>query len=97
MRVATRVAFWVRPSALRLFGLTAGLVLVFSTAPAHELGTIRTYATFQKGGEYEVRVFIDREHLPPGFASSSAPPRIPIGGLRWDSGEKAARILSEVL
>ncbi len=97
MRVATRVAFWVKPSALKLFGLTAGLFLVFSTALAHELGTIRTYATFQKGGEYEVRVFIDREHLPPGFASSPAPPRIPIRGLQWDPGDKAGRILSEVL
>jgi hydrogenase/urease accessory protein HupE len=87
----------VKPSAFRLVGLTAGLFLVFSLASAHELGTIRTYATFQKSGEYEVNVIIDREHLPPGFASSVEPPRIPIQGLRWDPGDKAARILSDVL
>ena len=97
MRVATRVAFWVKPSSLKVFGLTAGLFLVFSTAHAHELGTIRTYATFRKSGEYEIRVFIDREHLPPGFASSAGPPLTRIEGLRWDPADRAARILSEVL
>ena len=71
--------------------------LMTSRAGAHELGTIRTYATFQKGGGYEVEVFIDREHLPPGFASSAGPPRLPIRGLRWDPADHVARILSEVL
>ncbi len=79
------------------FALSAGLFLFFSLARAHELGTIRTYATFLKSGEYEVRVFIDREHLPPGFASSAGEPRLPIRGVRWDPADKAARILSEVL
>jgi hydrogenase/urease accessory protein HupE len=73
------------------------LCLHASAAAGHELGTIRTYAGFQKGGEYVVEVFIDREHLPPGFASSAGPPRTPIRGLRWDPANKAARILSEVL
>ena len=82
--------------ARRLPGFVASLFLAAGAAGAHELGTIRTYATFQKGGGYEVEVFIDREHLPPGFASSAAPPRLPIGGLRWDPADRVARILSEV-
>ena len=82
--------------ARRLPGFVAGLLLAAHAAGAHELGTIRTYATFQKKGGYEVEVFIDREHLPPGFASSAAPPRLPIGGLKWDPEDRAARILSEV-
>ena len=77
--------------------LPALLCLNASLAAAHELGTIRTYATFQKRGEYEVEVFIDREHLPPGFASSAPPPRLPVLGLKWDPADRAARILSEVL
>ncbi len=79
----------------RLLPLLLCLVAPFATA--HELGTIRTYATFQKGGEYEVEVFIDREHLPPGFASSARPPELPVRGLKWDPTDRVARILSEVL
>ena len=48
-------------------------------AAAHELGTIRTNATLRKDGTYRVEVFIDREHLPPGFAAAA--PRRSIGGL----------------
>src|SRR6266536_3451437 len=73
------------------------LCLVTPRGEAHELGTIRTYATFKKGGEYEVEIFIDREHLPPGFASPAGPPRLPIRRLRWDRADRVARILSEVL
>jgi HupE / UreJ protein len=90
-----RLLFLVPP--LHRFCLFAASVfLAAGAAAAHELGTIRTYATFQKGGGYEVRVFIDREHLPPGFASSAAPPRIPIRGLSWDPADPVARILAEV-
>jgi hypothetical protein len=78
------------------FLLAAGVFLASGAAVAHELGTIRTYATFQKGGGYEVRVFIDREHLPPGFASAAAPPGTPIRGLSWDPADPVARILAEV-
>jgi hydrogenase/urease accessory protein HupE len=85
----------VRTSARRLT-LAAGLCLASSICPAHELGTIRTYVTFQKGGGYEVEVFIDREHLPPGFAASAGPPVVPIEGSRWDPADRVARILSEV-
>ncbi|HYT31599.1 MAG TPA: HupE/UreJ family protein, partial [Thermoanaerobaculia bacterium] len=48
---------------------------------AHELGTIRTYADFHRDGTFRIGVFIDREHLPPGFADSAALPKRPIRGL----------------
>jgi hydrogenase/urease accessory protein HupE len=70
--------------------------VVSGAASAHELGTIRTYATFLRDGSYEVKVFVDREHLPPGFASSAEPPRIPIRGLNWNAADPAARILALV-
>ena len=87
----------MRPGSRLLFALAAGVQLCAGAAAAHELGTIRTNAFFQKSGEYRVRVFIDREHLPPGFASAAAPPRIPIRGVRWDPADRVSRILAEVL
>ena len=65
-------------------------------AGAHELGTIRTSVTFQKAGTYRIDVFIDREHLPPGFAVSAGPPVRPIGNLQ-PGQNRVGRILSEVL
>jgi len=87
----------MRPASRLLFALAAGALGLAGAAAAHELGTIRTNAFFQKSGEYRVRVFIDREHLPPGFASAAAPPRIPIRGFRWDPADRVSRILAEVL
>jgi len=87
----------VPPLSRGIVRIAAGLLLAVPASVAHELGTIRTYATFQKGGGYEVVVLIDREHLPPGFASSAAPPRIPIRGLSWDPADPVGRILAEVL
>lgn len=44
---------------------------------AHELGTIRVVARFQKGGRYEIDAIVDRQHLPPGFgASATIDPRL---------------------
>lgn len=37
---------------------------------AHELGTIRVVARFQKGGRYEIDAIVDRQHLPPGFGAT---------------------------
>ena len=74
-----------------------GVLLGVRAGGAHELGTIRTYATFQKAGRYEIDVYVDREHLPPGFAESARPPKLPIGGLQWNAGDRVSRILSEVL
>jgi HupE/UreJ protein len=55
--------------------LPAALLLALATGhalPAHELGTIRVTARFQKGGRYEIDAIVDREHLPPGFGASAA-------------------------
>ena len=87
----------MRPTSRLLFAVAAGVLSYAGAAAAHELGTIRTNAFFQRSGEYRVRVFIDREHLPPGFASTAAPPRIPIRGFRWDPADRVSRILAEVL
>jgi hypothetical protein len=37
---------------------------------AHELGTIRVYVRFDKGGGYVVDAIVDRQHLPPGFGTT---------------------------
>jgi len=63
-----------------LLGLTLTLGLA-GAARAHELGTIRTYADFRKDGTWGIEVFIDREHLPPGFAASPVAAARPIRGL----------------
>lgn len=51
--------------------LTGALILLVGALPAaaHELGTIRTTARFQRSGRYAVELIVDREHLPPGFAA----------------------------
>ncbi|HEY6147720.1 MAG TPA: HupE/UreJ family protein [Thermoanaerobaculia bacterium] len=65
-------------------------------AKAHELGTIRTYADFSSAGSYRIEVFIDREHLPPGFAALPVRPVRPIRNLP-PGDSPAERILAEVL
>lgn len=78
--------------------LLIGFLLAGSAvSSAHELGTIRTYATFQKNGTYRIEVLIDREHLPPGFALGAVPLARPIRGLLADQAQSGAgRILAEV-
>jgi len=58
------------------FGLVA--LLIAATAPAHELGTIRTFVSFHENGTFTAELIVDREHLPPGFGKAVAgpPPRI---------------------
>jgi hypothetical protein len=60
----------MRAGRSSVFGILAvTLVLTgVATAVAHELGTIRTTATFRTNGTYAVELIVDREHLPPGFA-----------------------------
>ena len=81
----------------RMVVVAAGLCLIARAAASHELGTIRTYATFLKDGQYEVEVYVDREHLPPRFAESARVPRVPVDGLSWDAANSCSRILSEVV
>jgi HupE / UreJ protein len=46
-----------------------GVALAVSAA-AHELGTIRVFVRFEKGGGYTVDAIVDRQHLPPGFGTT---------------------------
>jgi len=71
------------------------LCLRASAASGHELGTIHTTATFRRDATYRVDVAIDREHLPPGFATSAGLPLIPIRGLAWSAADPTARILAK--
>ncbi len=73
------------------------LVILVRMAAAHELGTIRTFANFQRDGTYRIEVIIDREHLPPGFASRGETPIHAIAGLEaGELGSPLGRILAEV-
>jgi hypothetical protein len=55
----------------RRLGLTLALAIasVSGRALAHELGTVRVVARFEKGGRYEIDAIVDRQHLPPGFGA----------------------------
>ncbi|MFY9551664.1 MAG: HupE/UreJ family protein [Thermoanaerobaculia bacterium] len=80
----SRRSRWIRPSSAAGSSIRAsrsvrrgarGLLLVLALlAPAlawaHELGTIRVSARFQKGGTYQIDAIVDRQHLPPGFGVS---------------------------
>src|SRR6478736_5875734 len=62
----------------------AGAFLLLSGAAgavAHELGTIRTFATFHKDGTFAVELILDREHLPPGFGTRHTAASVRIEGL----------------
>jgi hydrogenase/urease accessory protein HupE len=90
----------MRQTRIRIFSLIlAGVCGALGAADlrAHELGTIRTYADFHRDGRFSIEIFIDREHLPPGFAASAVLSRTPIRGLSA-SLERApvGRILAEV-
>jgi hydrogenase/urease accessory protein HupE len=58
-------------------------VLCAAPGLAHELGTIRVVARFQKDGTYAIDAIVDRQHLPPGFGAGAAidPRWRPIGNL----------------
>src|SRR3954449_7606486 len=53
--------------------LAAALICCSSvgTVSAHELGSIRVSARFQKDGTYTIDAIVDREHLPPGFGDGT--------------------------
>src|SRR5262245_42830246 len=77
--------------------LGVGLLLGAIDLRAHELGTIRTYADFRRDGSYSIEVFIDREHLPPGFASGAVRSKAPIQGLSASlESAPVGRTLAEV-
>ncbi len=72
-------------------------VLLPAPSVAHELGTVRTFVDFRKDGTYRIAVFVDREHLPPGFAGAPVTPSRPIRGLPpGPAAGSAGRILAEI-
>ena len=71
--------------------------LLSAPSLAHELGTVRTFVDFRKDGAYRIAVFIDREHLPPGFAAAAVTAARPIRGFPpGQAAGSAGRILAEV-
>jgi hydrogenase/urease accessory protein HupE len=53
------------------FFLVVGGIVWSAAAFAHELGTIRTTATFRRDASWVVELIVDREHLPPGFGRTA--------------------------
>ena len=86
-----------RQRALCLFFL-AGFAAAAASA-AHELGTIRTTATFRRDGTYDVLVVIDREHLPSAFGAAGgvATRYGTIRGLPAALPGRAVSIMAEVI
>jgi hydrogenase/urease accessory protein HupE len=70
----------MRAGRASVFGLLV-LVVAGTTATAHELGTIRTFAIFHKDRTFAVELILDREHLPPGFGAGKASGSVGIEGL----------------
>jgi HupE / UreJ protein len=70
----------IRRAVVAIFGLALAWP---GPASAHELGTIRVVARFEKGGRYEIDAIVDRQHLPPGFGAAGAldPRLLPLGGV----------------
>jgi hydrogenase/urease accessory protein HupE len=56
-------------TAGRRFSVAILLLAASAATSAHELGTIRTTATFRRDGTWVVELIVDREHLPPGFGA----------------------------
>ena len=88
----------VSPNCKRAAAIALLFAALASIAAAHELGTIRTFATFRKDGTYRIEVIVDREHLPPGFAASATAAGGRIGNLSPElESAPVGRILAEVL
>jgi HupE / UreJ protein len=83
---------------LRLLVAAILIVCAARGASAHELGSIRVVAEFKKDGTYAVDCIVDREHLPPNFASrANYPPKGgPIRGVRSEDEANVGRLLAEV-
>jgi hypothetical protein len=64
-----RLARALRPARIAAASV---LLLASTTLSAHELGTIRTFATFHKDGTFAVALILDRERLPPGLGTGGA-------------------------
>jgi hydrogenase/urease accessory protein HupE len=77
----------------------ACLGLLAERAAAHELGTIRVVARFQKGGRYAIDAIVDRQHLPPGFGAGAAiDPRLgPVASLPPELARSIGGVLGAAL
>ena len=65
---------------------------------AHELGTIRVFVDFQKGGVYMVDLVVDRQHLPPGFGTTlSARPYAKIENLTPELDRQVGALIAGAL
>jgi hypothetical protein len=74
------------------------LLIVSATVSAHELGTLRTFATFHKDGSFAVELILDREHLPPGFGTAeTSTASVRIGGLTPALDARVGAILRAVV
>ncbi len=87
-----------RRGAVRLglaLALLAGLPWA---ARGHELGTLRTTATFDNKGNWEATIIVDREHIPPGFAANARLPSRygPVAGLPGNLAVSAGPVLAAV-
>jgi hydrogenase/urease accessory protein HupE len=71
------------------------LFAVATGAAAHELGTIRTNATFGKDGTFAVELIVDREHLPPGFGTRGWGNAPEVDGMTPFLQEKIGGIVAE--
>jgi hydrogenase/urease accessory protein HupE len=80
---------------VRRFILAAALLCGAGALPAHELGSIRVSARFQRDGTYRIDAIVDREHLPPGFGDGARidPRFLPIAHL---TPEREARVAGVV-
>jgi len=57
---------------LPVLAVLAVLPLAAAPARAHELGKVQVYATFQKGGTYQIEMVLDDEHLTPADSGGPA-------------------------
>jgi hypothetical protein len=68
---------------------------------AHELGTIRVIADFQRDGTYRIDAIVDREHLPPGYdrgGAASIDPRFgTVGNLTPELKEKVGGLIARAI
>src|SRR5690348_15302185 len=88
-----------RPAGVRRLLLAAALLCAAASVSAHELGSIRVSAHFQKDGTYRIDATVDREHLPPGFGDGRRidPRLLPIAHLTPEREARVAGIVAAAI
>ena len=84
---------------MRRLVLAAALLCGAAAMPAHELGSIRASAHFQRNGTYRIDATVDREHLPPGFGDGATidPRFLPIAHLTPEREARVAGIVAAAI